>query len=1217
MSTLPAAEFGGTDRFRVIRRIGTGGMGSVYEVHDHAREERVALKAIRNPDAELLYRLKNEFRALADLKHKHLVGLHELFVEGNTCFFTMELVEGTELSSYLRAEAGDETVPPGALACDEARLRAVLPQLVEGLDALHRAGKIHRDIKPSNVLVTPDGRLVLVDFGLVMHTQDAEPVTQSGQPIGTAAYMAPEQALGEARLTPAVDWYAVGVVIYEALTGRLPFSGPTMEMLADKQTRDPEPPRARVPRAPRDLDALAMELLSRDPSARPGGDVVRQRLGLTPDVPAPLSAPAAPRQVQIAGRERELAQLERGLAAVKDGRAAVALVCGPSGIGKSTLVHAFLERARRETANLVVLEGRCYEREVISYKAMDSVVDRLSHLWMTLPTLEAQALAPREAALLPRLFPVLGRVPAVIDAPSGRAISDPQELRTRAFSALREVLQRLGDRRRLVVVLDDLQWVDANTRMLLADLMRPPDAPALLLVLSSRVEGSEALEALAGQMDAARERIDLAPLTEEAAIALSRQHLGAAQGELAERVAREAAGNPFFIAELAQHVQTHRIGADLGEVRLDELVGRRIGELPEDARRLLEVVVLAGEPITLRCAGAAAALSGGALVGAAEVLRGLRLLRVSGGRSDDRVEPYHDRIRDAAAARLEPSVRRDHHRALAIAYEAWSEASADLLARHWQGAGDHARAAAHARKAGDDAFRALDFDRAAVLYGLSLELGTHDPSDEHTLRTAFAEALSNAGRLRDSAEQFMLATRGATPEVGLELRRRSAEALLRGGYLAEGLAALRAVLGEIGLGLARTPLSGLLGLLIRRAWVRLRGLGWKPAAPTRRQDFTRVDICWSAAAALGVADHIRGADFQARHLILALGSGDARRIQRAFFAEACFLGAQGAVGRAREAVDQANALARTLNEPYALALAKWSSAFVGYFCDSAWRTSREGFSEAEALLRGHCQTGGWELDTVQLYDLFARMYLGDLVELDRLVAGYRREAERRGDRYMAVNVRARLALVGLVRDDPAGASTDVEEAIGSWAPQSDAFQVQHFWALFSRCEISLYQGQAARAAAQMAADLGALRRSLLLRLPLVSVEILHLRARIALAVGAAAGGKRRAQAAEALALSRKLAALPLPLARATVPLVEAGAAMLLDDRPRATARLQAAERELEALGMALHAAATRRRLGEFAGGERGADLVAAADAWMTAQGVRNPTRLVGMLLPGW
>ena len=253
-------EFTGTDRFELVRRIGVGGMGVVYEVGDRERLARFALKTLPPLSQHRLSLFKNEFRVLRGLSHRNLVTLGELVKDRDHWFFTMELVEGAPFLSWVcpRAALIEESPTVSDVAnhpdwpgiggatrtrFDEDRLRDGLRQLAAALHALHGRGKVHRDIKPSNVLVTHEGRVVVLDFGLVRDLRGPE--NDDGLLVGTPAYMAPEQT-SHAQVGPEVDWYSVGVMLYAALSGRLPFGGTVHEVLVAKAARLPVPPSALV-----------------------------------------------------------------------------------------------------------------------------------------------------------------------------------------------------------------------------------------------------------------------------------------------------------------------------------------------------------------------------------------------------------------------------------------------------------------------------------------------------------------------------------------------------------------------------------------------------------------------------------------------------------------------------------------------------------------------------------------------------------------------------------------------------------------------------------------------------------------------------------------------------------------------------------------------------------------------------------------------------------
>src|SRR5262245_15392005 len=453
-------DFKGTEQFLIQRKLGGGGFGIVYQAYDRMRNAVVALKILRQVDAAALYRFKREFRDLADITHPNLVTLYELFSDGGQWFFTMELVNGVDFLKYVWGNSFTDisTAPTVSLVSRPSsregasrkeqeitdlpplhldRLREGMRQLAEGLCALHEAGKLHRDIKPSNVLVTDEGRVVLLDFGLITELspgwlrQDTE-----RQIVGTPAYMSPEQGTG-LQVSEASDWYSLGVVLYEALTGRLPFSGPFHQMILDKQEFEPLAPSELAPAIPEDLDTLCRSLLSRDPQARPSGrEALRCLGGAQAASSIPLVAPSSlTRAVPFVGRERHLAALNDAFRATREGRAVIVRLHGSSGIGKSALALCFLEELQSRE-EVVVLQGRCYEQESVPYKGFDSVVDDLSQYLKRLPPQMAGTLIPDDFPALTRIFPVLRGVEVMMARRIDVDIPDAQELRKRAFAAL-------------------------------------------------------------------------------------------------------------------------------------------------------------------------------------------------------------------------------------------------------------------------------------------------------------------------------------------------------------------------------------------------------------------------------------------------------------------------------------------------------------------------------------------------------------------------------------------------------------------------------------------------------------------------------------------------------------------------------------------------------------------------------------------------------------
>jgi hypothetical protein len=523
--------------------------------------------------------------------------------------------------------------------------------------ALHRARKIHRDLKPSNILVERGGRVVVLDFGLVAE-DDRRPALDPR--AGTPEYMAPEQRTGTA-VGPAADWYAVGVMLYEALAGRRP-----------------ENPVERRPlvlgNAPPDLARLCLDLLAEEPAARPDGAEVRARLGQQ----APVMLPAAP----FVGRAEELGRLRQALAASREALRVI-VVEGESGLGKTALVRCFADEAGE--AGACVLGGRCHERESVPYKALDGIVDALSRHLAALPEAERTALVPDDVGLVADAFPVLLGIEAAVDPHHAQARPrDPAERRRGMSRALRALFTRLaGAGPPLVLTIDDLQWSDLDSIGLLAELVRPPDAPRLLLVGTLR-SGTPL------DLPCPVERLVLGPLPPAEARVLARHCLqqGAAETRAAA-VAEETGGHPLFIAELA------RAAEGAGPATLDAALGARVAALPEQPRAVLELLAVAAGPVSEEALARASGLAPHLHEQSVALLRAERLAR-SGGQA---VETYHDRVRAAVSGGIEPGARRLCHERLAVGLEAVADGDPEVLAVHWHAAG-HDPAGRAARGAG-------------------------------------------------------------------------------------------------------------------------------------------------------------------------------------------------------------------------------------------------------------------------------------------------------------------------------------------------------------------------------------------------------------------------------------------------------------------------------------------------------------------------------------
>ncbi len=1246
-------EFSGTERFAIVRRLGEGGMGVVYEAVDRQRDETVALKLLRWADAGAIYHFKEEFRTLAGVVHPNLVSLYELIVAEEEWFFTMELVTGVDFIRFVRPSYSDEEAPSGSAAeirseqletgrrqaasfgrgprlpsageFDEERLRSTLAQLARGVHALHLAGKMHRDVKPSNVMVTPQGRVVILDFGIAVETVTERPIDTRDDGIwGTAAYMAPEQGAGAPG--PASDWYAVGVMLYQALTGRLPFTGTFFNIMIQKVQTDPVHPDELVQGLPSDLVDLCLALLARNLSARPHGPDILRRLG----VPAPDDGAAllvSPHADTLLGRGPQFAELENAFAGVGRGHAVAVYVQGVSGIGKTTLVQRFIDTVvRREGA--VALTGRCHLRESIPYKALDGVIDSLSRFLRTLTRDEADSLVPPDVAELTRVFPVLLRVDAVAQAlRSERETRDPVELRRRAFGALRELLARLGGTRPLVMYIDDLQWADDESAHLIAQLLSPPEPPPVLLLTTFRSEDIDSqgfLRDLLARVDGeAHRQIRLDPLNDHDTRQLILSLLGPEQSAMpadVDLIARESAGNPFLVEEFARYALTSTEGA-AERASLSKMLDARVRQLPAGAAQLLQTVAIAGHPIDAEVAFRAASLTGDErpLVSA---LLAAKFLRSSG--ATEGIELFHDRIRETLAARPDAATTRATHLRLAETLEAQNYDDPEVLFEHYLEGGKPKEAAKHAARAASKAIGTLAFDRAALYYQRALELAPEDQAAKPALLAGLGDALSNAGRLREAAHAYTSAAAVADPTEVLELHRLAAEQLLISGRIEEGLLEIRRVLQAAGLRMAKSPGGALAMLLLRRVRLRLRlrgdGLRFTERDPSQvaPERLARIDACRTVAEGLVHLDFIHAADFQTRHSLLSLQAGEPDRVAHALAIEAGFAilgGGSRAERRSQMLLQQAQALATRINSPHALALcsliAGTTSFFSGYFA-----RARVHLEEAQQRLLDHGVHVAWERMTAQIYQTLSLYYLGEIKELARCAETFLADAEQRGNRFADTIFRTGgVNVVWLAKDDVTGACHALTDALSEWP--EEPFRTPHYLGMVAEGRISLYRGDGRAAWNGLMDKWPAFKATRLLRIESIRVVMFQLRATCAIAASGQNHGDEKRLLSAAARDARRVERADRPWSRGLAALLRAAIARAHGNTDSACRTLREAIDRLDHAGLVLHATAGRRCLAGLVGGTEGTELMAAANQWMEAQSIQNPERMTLMVAPGF
>lgn len=1203
------------NRFELLQCLGRGRYGDVYRATDHTDGRSVAIKTLRLLSGDALLRFKHEFRSLQGIVDPHLVRLGELFEDGGRWFYTMELIEGEDLLTYVRP-TGDVHMP---------RLHDCLAQLVFGLDALHRSDRVHRDVKPSNVLVSIEGRVVLLDFGMVVNTTDGAATRLVA--AGTPAYMPPEQAAG-LDVDAAADWYAVGVMLYEALTGKLPFAGNAASAIAAKRAHRLVPIEQRLPDVPAALARLCMALLQPDRAQRAGRDQVLQYLaqhspGST--VPATSTRPATVADSPFVGRAAELETLDRAFQQALQGHPSTLWVQGASGVGKSTLVAEFLKRVGHER-HVITLRSRCLQTETVPFKAFDEAIDALAQYLAGQPDPVVRALLPDDAMLLAQVFPVLATVPVLgeLDPEQG---SDRVERRERAFMALRQVVRALSSSAPVVITIDDIQWADAESLRLLR-LLTDLHEPASVLVLATSRKQSQTPAPVWDALTQltcgdGRSALVLSALSTADATLLASSLLGQSgrTGEAARDIARESGGLPMFIDVLVRHGDRQpgqRGGADLGSA-----LRAALQQLGQEEQRILQAMAIAGAPLTYAVVQRALGLSADTVSRKVAELRMRRFARHTSSRRGRQVECFHSRIAAAAIGSMPENDQTDLHGRLARAMETDAHCDPGLLVDHFRAAGERGQACAYARAAAEQALSALAFERAANLYESALELLADDADGQtvRALRRQLGDSLACAGRGAQAAWHYIQAAQGAPAPQATELQRRAAEQLLQSGHMEEGLACTRELLRSIHEPFPEGPVAILSSLLWSRTRVWLRGYRFeaRDASQVPARELAHVDILWSVASGLGMADHMRGADIQTRHLLAALNCGEPYRVARALAAEAWLTAHSqpGAGERCAWLIEQAAALAAQCGEAHARALVQMVDGIAAYGYASDFQRSVANCKSAEYALRRLPEGTAWERDNARLFALIAQLYAGSWLEMKQDHATAMRHAHSRGDLFARITFDLSIGYhVKLMADEALAAADMVETRITEWS--SDAVHLQHALALFAGAQVALYSDDPSFLK-RLDRSWPGIRRAHLLRTESLRTLLLFARARLRLLAAARdmqhGGGTARKLKRGAMRDITALGRSKAKYARAWSLSAAGGAATFNGDAERAASMLSSAVDAYEAVGMQMQAAASRHQLGLVVGGQRGAELKDRAAAQMRAQGVNSPERIARMYCP--
>jgi len=605
-------------RYAVLKKLGEGGKGIVFKARDTALNRVVAIKMLKNPVTigEAYTRFMTEAQSVGKLNHPNIVSIHDIGKEDGKQFFVLEFVEGQSLRDLI------ETYAEGR--CDIPTVLRIGIDVCNALQYAHSQGILHRDVKPENIMITEDGVAKLMDFGLAkMLGQPRQ--TQEGVIVGTVAYVAPEIALGKGAEARS-DLYSLGAVLYEAVTGKPPFPGEDPVKIIFSHIHDyPVSPDKLNPKLPTALSGCVMRLLEKDPAKRYQSaadllkvlrDIAEESLREAvlptqkPILVVPSPRPAGRKEIQLVDRVEEMNLLREAVDRAVRGEGGLLFLRGEAGIGKTRLTRELGAYARLRGMN--VLYGRCpallTTGGIPPYILWSEAIRDYLEASTSEQLYRVIGFYPGEVLkLVPELRQKLPAIPQSLPM-------DPERERDRLFEAVSQFVTNISKEAPLLMVLDDLQWTDQSSLLLMHYLARGVSRERLLLVgayRDSEVDDKHPLSPVLTELNRERlfqsvalKRMLLNDVSEMIKQILEQDDV---PRQFCELVYQKTDGNPFFIEEVIKSLKEEQLISreenrwkikEVSRIEFPEtvkgVVKARIERLDDECRNLLSMASFVG-----------------------------------------------------------------------------------------------------------------------------------------------------------------------------------------------------------------------------------------------------------------------------------------------------------------------------------------------------------------------------------------------------------------------------------------------------------------------------------------------------------------------------------------------------------------------------------------------------------------------------------------------
>lgn len=1077
------------DRYTLEETLGKGTFGQVFSAWDSVRSHRVALKVLRHIEPNTLLRFKHEFRALNDLRHPHLVRVYKLGRDRGIWFIVMEQVHGTPFTQHAspHEDAGDAALhedktivltsgdtsasarekddPYNALSAhdyveprlDVYTLRHRLLQLCDGVYALHQTDIVHCDLKPSNILVTPEGRVVILDFGVAQNVSPLAAHEQhDGTHAGTRVYMPPEVDHSE-KTTPAFDWYAVGMMLAELLTGyhaTLLSNTPYSTLCALFENAKKHYPSYDA------LFAVYLRLLDPDPTQRAGHRDIRSACDAPPLTDhAPYHSKRA-----LFGRTHELKQMLNAYARFVQGTPETLLIEGEQGMGKSLLCRHFLRAITLSDTPSYILFARCKSDELLGYRAFDEVVDGLAAVLRAIPSQERNALLQDCTPALFALFPALQSV-APNDLPD---IQDLPPSPEDALYALHNLLTQVAKTRRIVIWVDDLDNADRDSLRWIARIFGPGARPNVFLLLSQRSRGTSPKETVdINTLGYAIQRVALAPFDPQSARDAIHHWLPAhlhRNAALVDDILTRAYGRPDVLETLCRHVSNAEGLAE--DLRIEDVIQREIDALSALERELLQLIALAMEPIDIRSVLALCDAAPDTIDQALYWLTRKRFIRSATTIADEHYEIWGRGLYRS----IRRSMTRDEQRAMHQRFADYGRTAGPhrmqpaVLIAHLTRAGAFEQAEHYALTRAQASERAGAWESASELYTLLLQVKNQQriaPSAELLLRAV--DCHFRTGRLAEAADLLATLARRSSGNEARSLHLRAANAYAQSGLYTQAQAHAehaerrrdqRTILRNATPQLLRiTALRAKLEWRLRR--LDIHAVNNAPLDPTHQALMSTYRV---SGVHVGFRDALSALEYAMQELDLALELNRCQPIAHALAGFSSFMasGNYAQQQRCLRWIERAEQLAHASLDQPTIEWVKIARATVDYQMGH-YHQLPERLEAGHAWMTQHASHQSLVLSYLDAFRILVAITHGDTYLLRKIYYNQIADARVRNNK----NAEASMTLTGFITwfiDDAPSAARDVMQRI-SWArpDHRSQYQLNHYLWTRSEADLALYE----------------------------------------------------------------------------------------------------------------------------------------------------------------